>query len=125
MRFVAEIDFEWERGRLFDQLPAIVLYEMVGDAGRARIIRVDHQPRTKHKPIPLSTVCLGNSVRLRVQCNRLCFYVQVELQKRASRFLRLSGERTMKAAEELYQKGYDTSMLVALNLFTLLFVCFI
>ena len=43
------------------------------------------RPTTRVRPCPLNTV---------------------ELQKRASRYLRMSSETTMKVAEGLYQRGF-------------------
>lgn len=54
----ADVEFDWARGRLFDHTAATVLYEMTLEAGQAEVLSVEHMPRTKFKPLPLSTVCI-------------------------------------------------------------------
>ncbi|CAH0474799.1 unnamed protein product [Peronospora belbahrii] len=76
--------FKWKRGHLFDRLACLCIYESLVESQRATIELVDKRPSWKRKPLPLTTV---------------------ELQKRASRWLRISSEATMKAAESLYNKG--------------------
>ncbi|CAL9117466.1 unnamed protein product [Musa textilis] len=78
-------NFIWMRGRLFDYTSAVVIYEMCVEEPAATVKNVKHQEKLKYPPYPLSTV---------------------ELQKRASRFFRMSSEHTMKIAEELYQAGF-------------------
>ena len=103
-----EVDFEWQRGRVFDHTIATVLYEMCVEAETATVTAVEHSPRSKYKPLPLSTVsvtvvaCLfGAVVSMRIDE----LLLQVEMQKRASRYLKLSAEKTMSLAESLYNKG--------------------
>ncbi|KAG5177013.1 DNA topoisomerase, partial [Tribonema minus] len=76
--------FMWERGRLFDRGVAAALAELCADAGTAVVTAVSARPQTRRRPLPMSTV---------------------ELQRRASRFLRIPSERAMAAAEALYQRG--------------------
>ena len=49
------------------------------------VLHHTHRPDSRFRPIPLATV---------------------ELQKRASRFFRMSSQRCMEVAETLYQQGY-------------------
>ncbi|XP_078442780.1 topoisomerase 3alpha [Wolffia australiana] len=77
--------FNWIRGRLFDYTCSVIIYEMCVEQPLATVTNVKKQQRLKYPPFPLSTV---------------------ELQKRASRYFRMSSERTMKVAEELYQAGF-------------------
>ncbi|KAJ1298658.1 hypothetical protein BS78_01G470500 [Paspalum vaginatum] len=77
--------FGWIRGHLFDYSCAITIYEMCVEEPMATVQNVRNQEKLKYPPYPLSTV---------------------ELQKRASRYFRMSSERTMKVAEELYQAGF-------------------
>eukprot|EP00977_Amphora_coffeiformis_P014604 scaffold4097_cov166-Amphora_coffeaeformis.AAC.61 len=79
------ITLTWKRGHLYDQWLATVLYEHCLDAGRAVVTSLTGRPKNKWRPVPLATV---------------------ELQKRASRYLRIGSETLMSAAEELYQQGY-------------------
>ncbi|KAG2543263.1 hypothetical protein PVAP13_9NG735900 [Panicum virgatum] len=77
--------FGWIRGHLFDYPCAVVLYEMCVEEPMATVQNVRNQEKLKYPPYPLSTL---------------------ELQKRASRYFRMSSEHTMKVAEELYQAGF-------------------
>lgn len=76
--------FSWDRGRLFDRFACIVLYEMCIDGQLAKVTKCEPRPTTRQRPTPLNTI---------------------ELQKRASRFLRMGSEKTMHVAESLYQRG--------------------
>jgi DNA topoisomerase III len=81
--------FEWARCRLFEEIASHVLYELCVEDTLAlnnlvRVERVDSQPRTRMRPVPLSTI---------------------ELQKAASRLMRISSDRSVKAAEALYASG--------------------
>lgn len=79
------ISFTWRRGRLYDRLMTLVLYESCLDVGEATVTQLRGITKKKWRPVPLSTV---------------------ELQKRASRYERIGSEMLMKAAENLYQSGY-------------------
>ena len=79
------IVFSWKRQRLYDRLLSMVLYESCLDAGQAVVTQLDGRPKHKFRPVPLATI---------------------ELQKRASRYLRIGSQTLMTAAEELYQQGY-------------------
>jgi DNA topoisomerase III len=80
------IEFAWKRGRLYDRLLTLVLYESCLDASdQATVTHLRGTTKQKWRPVPLSTV---------------------ELQKRASRFLRISSDNLMAAAEGLYNAGY-------------------
>lgn len=81
----ARAQFEWARGRLFDRLACVVLYEMCVEEPEATVVAVNRRRTTRAKPIPLATV---------------------ELQREASRKLRIASDRTMAIAESLYQRGY-------------------
>ncbi|KAF4321747.1 hypothetical protein BBO99_00004297 [Phytophthora kernoviae] len=76
--------FKWKRDRLYDRMACLCIYECLVESQTAKVDSVDKRPSWKRKPLPLTTV---------------------ELQKRASRWLRISSEATMKAAESLYNKG--------------------
>mmetsp|Transcript_13185 Transcript_13185/g.38827 ORF Transcript_13185/g.38827 Transcript_13185/m.38827 type:complete len:979 (-) Transcript_13185:215-3151(-) len=79
------IHLSWKRGRLYDRVMTMVLYESCLDAGEAIVTSLTGRPKNKWRPVPLATV---------------------ELQKRASRYLRIGSESVMTAAEELYQQGF-------------------
>ncbi|KAL0332592.1 UNVERIFIED_CONTAM: DNA topoisomerase 3-alpha [Sesamum calycinum] len=77
--------FNWMRGHLFDYTCATILYEMCVQEPIATVTNVRQQEKPKYPPHPLSTI---------------------ELEKRASRYFRMSSEQTMKVAEDLYQAGF-------------------
>jgi DNA topoisomerase-3 len=79
------IHFTWKRNRLYDQLVTLSLYESCLEAQMAVVTQMNGRPKNKWRPVPLATV---------------------ELQKRASRYLRIGSESLMQAAEALYQQGF-------------------
>lgn len=80
-----KVNFSWARGHLFDRMAVIIFYERCLVAKMAKVVKVQTKPTSKWKPLPLTTV---------------------ELQKCASRFLRMDSQRAMKIAEDLYNKGW-------------------
>lgn len=80
-----EANFQWNRGRLFDRLACMVLYEQCVKEPLARIVKLSCKEKRKYRPFPLTTVVM---------------------QKLAAKKLRISAENTMKIAERLYQGGY-------------------
>ncbi|KAF6820447.1 DNA topoisomerase [Colletotrichum sojae] len=78
-------NFSWSRNRLFDRMSVIILYERCIGAKKAKVTKVQEKPTRKWKPLPLTTV---------------------ELQKAATRLLRMSGQQAMTVAENLYNKGF-------------------
>jgi len=72
--------FGWIRGHLFDYPSAVILYEMCVEEPMATVQNVRNQEKLKYPPYPLSTL---------------------ELQKRASRYFRMSSEHTMKVSKIL------------------------
>jgi DNA topoisomerase-3 len=80
-----DVVFRWHRSVLFDRLAVVVLFQQVIEAQRARIASVQQKPKSKWRPLPLTTV---------------------EMQKQGSRFLHLSAHQIMEHAEKLYQKGF-------------------
>ncbi|XP_050372374.1 DNA topoisomerase 3-alpha isoform X2 [Argentina anserina] len=77
--------FGWMRGHIFDHACAVIIYEMCVEEPLATVTKVRLQEKPKYPPYPLNTI---------------------ELEKRASRYFRMSSEHTMKVAEELYQSGF-------------------
>lgn len=80
-----KVPFLWERGRLFDRMTTVILYEKCLAAKTAKVFNVQERPTRKYKPLPLTTV---------------------ELQKAATSLLRMSGQNAMNIAESLYNKGF-------------------
>lgn len=79
------ITFSWKRTRLYDRTLTLALYESCLDDGTAVVTHMNGRPKNKWRPVPLATV---------------------ELQKRASMYLKIGSETLMNAAEQLYQQGY-------------------
>ncbi|KAE8451287.1 hypothetical protein EG329_004452 [Mollisiaceae sp. DMI_Dod_QoI] len=77
--------FNWKRNRLFDRTVVVILFERCILAKVAKVTKIQQKPTSKWKPLPLTTV---------------------ELQKNASRFLRMNSQQAMDIAEKLYQKGF-------------------
>lgn len=78
--------FAWDRGRFYNRLCAISLFERCVLAGStATVTTVDTKPTSRRKPLPLTTV---------------------DLQKQGAKFLHMSSKRVMDVAEQLYNKGY-------------------
>ncbi|KAG5528713.1 hypothetical protein RHGRI_029395 [Rhododendron griersonianum] len=103
--------FNWMRGHMFDYTCAVIIYEMCIQEPAAtsyidtnhisashfhvmqfilifsihQVAKVRQQEKLKYPPHPLSTI---------------------ELEKRASRYFRISSEQTMKVADDLYQAGF-------------------
>ncbi|XP_060067173.1 DNA topoisomerase 3-alpha-like [Ylistrum balloti] len=79
------IEFNWKRVRLFDNTACLVLYEHCTENPTATVKDVKCKSKSKWRPQPLDTV---------------------ELEKLASRKLRINAKETMKIAEKLYTEGY-------------------
>eukprot|EP00759_Apiculatamorpha_spiralis_P003792 PhF_6_TR11744/c0_g1_i2/m.19207/K03165/TOP3; DNA topoisomerase III len=79
--------FLWKRGVLYDHTAATVLYAraLMHQPIQATVMEVEEKPSRKVRPVPLTTV---------------------EMQKLASRHLRMTSERCMAVAESLYQDGF-------------------
>ena len=84
-REAKKVNFTWARNRLFDRMSTVILYERCLEAKTAKVIKVQEKPTRKFKPLPLTTV---------------------ELQKAATRLLRMCGQQAMTVAEALYNKGF-------------------
>lgn len=78
-------NFNWQRNRLFDRMSTVILYERCLASKTATVTKVQEKPTRKFKPLPLTTV---------------------ELQKAATRLLRMTGQQAMTIAEGLYNKGF-------------------
>jgi DNA topoisomerase-3 len=77
--------FKWDRGNIFDMTVAQVYHGMCQAQPLATVTDISGNQKHRHAPFPLCTL---------------------ELQKKGSQYLRMSGEKIMKLAEELYQNGF-------------------
>ncbi|KAG9257277.1 DNA topoisomerase [Emericellopsis atlantica] len=80
-----QANFSWARNRVFDRMSAVILYERCLDSNKAKVTKVQEKATRKFKPLPLTTV---------------------ELQKAATRLLRMTGQQALNLAEGLYNKGF-------------------
>ncbi|KPJ08784.1 DNA topoisomerase 3-alpha [Papilio machaon] len=79
------VDFAWDRIRLFDQEACQVLHDICIENPLAKVVNVRTKPKSKWRPLPLDTV---------------------ELEKLASRKLKINAKETMRLAEKLYTQGF-------------------
>ena len=77
--------FNWQRHRLFDRDCVQLLYEICVERRVATVVSINGHEKRRWRPTPLCTV---------------------ELQKEASRRLRMPSDKAMEIAEKLYQQGY-------------------
>ncbi|KAH3205475.1 hypothetical protein KXW62_004761 [Aspergillus fumigatus] len=80
-----KVNFLWRRVHLFDRAAVTVMLERCLLAKTAKVTKVNQEPTSKWRPLPLTTV---------------------DLQMMGSRYLRMDSSAVMKAAESLYTKGY-------------------
>ena len=94
------LNFDWKKGKLFDKLIWLIIYEGVVEklnADEAIVSKVARKTRKRRKPQPLNTI---------------------ELQKQLSRKLHISSAKTMEIWEKLYNKGYLSYPRTETNKFT-------
>ncbi|KAF3386192.1 DNA topoisomerase 3 [Penicillium rolfsii] len=80
-----KVNFLWRRVHLFDRAAVTMMLERCIMAKQAKVTKVNQKPKSKWRPLPLTTV---------------------DLQMMGSRFLRIDSQTIMKVAEALYTKGY-------------------
>uniref|UniRef100_A0A3P8PWW5 DNA topoisomerase n=1 Tax=Astatotilapia calliptera TaxID=8154 RepID=A0A3P8PWW5_ASTCA len=90
------VEFNWKRNRLFNHTACLVLYQICMEDPIATVTSVTSKPKSKWRPLPLDTV---------------------ELEKLASRKLRISAKETMKIAEKLYTQGFISYPRTETNIF--------
>ncbi|XP_020823025.1 DNA topoisomerase 3-alpha [Phascolarctos cinereus] len=90
------VDFSWKRHRLFNHTACLVLYQMCMEDPVATVVEVGSKPKSRWRPLPLDTV---------------------ELEKLASRKLKINAKETMKIAEKLYTQGYISYPRTETNIF--------
>ncbi|XP_029294340.1 DNA topoisomerase 3-alpha isoform X1 [Cottoperca gobio] len=90
------VEFSWKRNRLFNHTACLVLYQICMEDPIATVTSVTSKPKSKWRPLPLDTV---------------------ELEKLASRKLKISAKETMKIAEKLYTQGFISYPRTETNIF--------
>ncbi|NWY02920.1 TOP3A topoisomerase, partial [Nothoprocta ornata] len=88
--------FNWKRNRLFNHTACLVLYHMCMENPVATVVEVISKPKSKWRPLPLDTV---------------------ELEKLASRKLKINAKETMRLAEKLYTQGFISYPRTETNIF--------
>lgn len=91
-----DVEFSWQRVRLFDEVLCNVLYERCQENPTALVLKVTKKPKSKWRPVPLDTI---------------------ELEKAASRKLGINAKETMKIAEKLYSQGFISYPRTETNIF--------
>ncbi|KAK3730446.1 hypothetical protein QZH41_012648 [Actinostola sp. cb2023] len=105
-----KVDFIWKRGRLYHRTPCLILYQMCLESNiwnssifflfpqnpTAVVTGTSSRPKSKWRPVALDTV---------------------ELEKLASRKMRINAKETMKIAEKLYNKGFISYPRTETNMF--------
>ncbi|XP_004713017.1 DNA topoisomerase 3-alpha isoform X1 [Echinops telfairi] len=90
------VEFNWKRHRLFNHTACLVLYQLCMEDPTATVVDVRSKPKSKWRPQALDTV---------------------ELEKLASRKLRINAKETMRLAERLYTQGYISYPRTETNIF--------
>ncbi|KAM4634885.1 DNA topoisomerase 3-alpha [Polymixia lowei] len=90
------VEFSWKRNRLYNHTACLVLYQICMEDPIATVTSVTSKPKSKWRPLPLDTV---------------------ELEKLASRKLKISAKETMKIAEKLYTQGFISYPRTETNMF--------
>ncbi|XP_060946009.1 DNA topoisomerase 3-alpha [Limanda limanda] len=90
------VEFNWKRNRLFHHTACLVLYQICMEDPIATVTSVTSKPKSKWRPLPLDTV---------------------EMEKLASRKLRINAKETMKIAEKLYTQGFISYPRTETNIF--------
>ncbi|KFP89839.1 DNA topoisomerase 3-alpha, partial [Apaloderma vittatum] len=88
--------FNWKRNRLFNHTACLVLYQICMEDPVATVVEVGSKPKSKWRPLPLDTV---------------------ELEKLASRKLKINAKETMRIAEKLYTQGFISYPRTETNIF--------
>ncbi|OON20276.1 DNA topoisomerase [Opisthorchis viverrini] len=90
------VDFQWKRGRLFDHDACKAYYEHLLENRYGQVIEVVKRPKSKFRPVALDTV---------------------ELEKLATRKLRIGAKAAMQLAERLYTRGFISYPRTETNIF--------
>uniref|UniRef100_A0A7E4VQF8 DNA topoisomerase n=1 Tax=Panagrellus redivivus TaxID=6233 RepID=A0A7E4VQF8_PANRE len=91
-----DVEFVWDRNRLFDKQITETFHEVCNDADYATVTSVQKAPKSRWRPVALDTV---------------------EFEKLAVRKLRMSAKDAMAAAERLYTSGYVSYPRTETNIF--------
>ncbi|XP_073996996.1 topoisomerase 3-alpha isoform X2 [Rhodnius prolixus] len=90
------VAFRWSRDKLFDEAICIALLDRCKENPLAKILKVEGKPKSKWRPLPLDTT---------------------EMEKMASRKLRITAKEALKIAEKLYTQGFISYPRTETNIF--------
>ncbi|XP_014248462.1 DNA topoisomerase 3-alpha [Cimex lectularius] len=90
------VEFRWARDRLFDQAICQALLARCQERPTAKVEKVDGKPKSKWRPTPLDTT---------------------EMEKIASRKLKINAKEALRIAEKLYTKGFISYPRTETNIF--------
>jgi len=91
-----DVQFSWERNRLFNKQVVEMFLDECNDNGIATIVNVKKAPKSRWRPVGLDTV---------------------EFEKLAVRKLKMSAKNAMAAAEKLYTQGFISYPRTETNIF--------
>jgi len=92
----SRVEYAWGRGRLFHEQICRIFCDICLERPIASVISVSSKPKSKWRPVALDTV---------------------ELEKLASRELRISAKETMRIAEKLYTQAFISYPRTETNMF--------
>lgn len=62
-----DVEFSWQRVRLFDEVLCNVLYERCQENPSASVLTVTKKPKSKWRPVPLDTIVSNYIFRCRIK----------------------------------------------------------
>lgn len=71
-----DVEFSWQRVRLFDEVLCKVLYERCKENPTALVLKVTKKPKSKWRPVPLDTI-VSNCIFI---CRIILFYYNIFVQ---------------------------------------------
>lgn len=60
-----DVEYSWQRVRLFDELFCRVLYERCQENSTASVLKVTKKPKSKWRPVPLDTI-VSNKIPMNI-----------------------------------------------------------
>jgi len=63
-----DVEFSWQRVRLFDEVLCKVLYERCKENPTALVLKVTKKPKSKWRPVPLDTIVSNRIFMLEYNC---------------------------------------------------------
>lgn len=70
-----DVEFAWQRGRLFDELFCKILYERCQENLTAIVLNVTKKPKSKWRPVPLDTIVSNLMCKILNIINTILFII--------------------------------------------------